>query len=168
MGYDRGMLVYVHKSIELKLLAKTLVEHAGGNEATQSAPGDSLSDGITQPGRLCDQCFPNRFRHHSRIVSAFDSLQSRGDHALSFLRVNLESDFRELRLFPDFRIRIKRFDQHRAHAKPPDLMVERLRISFHGMFARGIDSPIRRGKKTQHRTDVDDSPIARLPHSRQD
>src|SRR5947199_5777720 len=61
-----------YNCVQLKLFAKTFVEHAGGNEAAHSAQGDTSANGITQPGRLRGQGIPNRFRHQSRIVSAFD------------------------------------------------------------------------------------------------
>jgi hypothetical protein len=59
MFFDRR----VHKSIQLKLFAKTFVEHAGGKETAHSAQGDTFANWISQSGRLRGQCAPNRFRH---------------------------------------------------------------------------------------------------------
>src|SRR5438552_18835428 len=110
-----------YNCVQVELFAKTLVEHAGWNEAAHSAQGDPFTNGITQPGRLRGQRIPNRFRHHSRIVSAFDALLSRVGQTLSFIRVNDKSDFCGLRVPAEFSPRICRFDQERPHAESPDL-----------------------------------------------
>src|SRR5438552_19147594 len=111
MRIDRWMLRdwCVCMSVQLKLLAKTLVEHAGGNEAAHSAQANPLADRITQTGRLRGQCTPNRFRHHSRIVAAFDVLLNRVGQTLSLMRVNIESHLREFGVPPDVGLCISRF-----------------------------------------------------------
>src|SRR5438105_4445557 len=49
MRIDRWLLRdwWVHKSVQLKLFAKTLVEHAGGNETAHSAQSNAPAYGVT-------------------------------------------------------------------------------------------------------------------------
>src|SRR6185503_15523958 len=130
----------VYMSVQLKLLAKTLVEHAGGNEAAHSAQANPFADGITRPRRLRGQCVPNRFRHLARIVSAFDVLESCGSQTLSFIRVNIESDLCGFRVSVKFGFRVGGLNQQCTQTESPDLVVQCFGISLYCMFARSVNS----------------------------
>src|SRR5580765_7469333 len=152
------------KSGQPGFFANDPVEYAGRSKTTQSAQKNALADGITQPGRFYGCSEVDRFRHEQSFISVFDAFLNCLPHPLSLSGILFECRLGGLLVLADFAFGVSRFDEHSAHAKFPHFVIQRPSVSFHRMFARSVDSHVRCGNKSDHRTDVDDPTIARLPH----
>src|SRR5262249_13583100 len=108
----------------------------------------------------------NDFSNTKGFVEAVGPLLNGVLHSLLLLGVSVDDVLRELLFLIDVGLGENRLNQDGANAKGPDFVVQRLRVTFEAVLARAVDAVKRRGKETECRADVHDTPAALSAHSR--
>src|SRR5207248_10547400 len=125
-----------HKSVQLKLFAKTFVEHAGGNEAAQSAQCNAPAYGITKFRPWRESRFQHGIGHDTGFISRLEErlhLLAQGRADLAIL-IELCVGLQQVRI--EFRVRVRRLDDRDPNAPGAQLVVERFRITFDRVLPR--------------------------------
>ena len=133
------------------MFAEALVKKLGRSPRLQPAQRLRLvSSLVSQPWFPVPQCFNHHERHLRGIVTArngfADGLNSQPALArIEFLRLG-DSECIAGNIGP----RESRLNQRDADTELPELMIERFRVAFDGMFAGGVDRHVRRREESHN------------------